>query len=301
LQSVTLDSANPTEASGEVLIRGSFPTANSGDQGKKAPSVTQTYTMHRQAKWLEVHIRGSGFSAQEHYPVWRMVWPSEAASLSLWAASNKSKWLQPLQANTELIEIDDAQYKLYVATGGLSIHRKFGPNQLVTVLPISKDGTVDVRFFLGLQWQRPWETAIDLFQEPWVLQPKASAVSTSSPQSAWLAQCNHPNLRMHFLASDLVVPNQGDPQGDANVFIPDSLLSVLETVGKSGTAKISLPKTPTQAFKMNLTGQTLDKLEIVGSDVLVPYGARERCILGISYLVRESSGMVAGGQNESTV
>lgn len=298
LQSVAMESSNPTDASGVISIRGGFsPNAVSGSSG--GPQITQTFTMHKQAKWLEVHVKGSGFSVAEHYPVWRMIWPSEAASLSLWAASNKSKWLLPLQANTELIEIDDAQYKLYVATGGLSIHRRFGPNQLVTVLPISKDGTVDVRFFIGLQWQRPWETAIDLFQEPWVLQPKNSASPSSAPQSAWLAQCNHPNLRMTFLSSDLVVPNQEGGQLDNEFFQPDSLISVLETAGKSGTAKISLPKKPTEAFKMNFTGQTSDKLEILDSSVSFPYGPKERCVVGVSYRLQETNEMVAGSQSEN--
>ncbi len=298
LQSVSMETSNPTDASGVVTIRGGFaPYAVSGNIG--GPQITQKFMMHKHAKWLEVQVKGSGFSATEHYPVWRMVWPSEAASLSLWAASNKSKWLLPLQANTELIEIDDAQYKLYFATGGLSIHRRFGPNQLVTVLPISKDGTVDVRLFIGLQWQRPWETAIDLFQEPWVLQPKYSADASSVPQSAWLAQCNHPNLRMNFLSSDLMVPNQEEDRGDAGFFQPDSLISVLETAGKSGTAKISLPKKPTEAFKMNFTGHTLDKLEIQDSSVSFPYGPKERCVVGVSYRLQESSEMVAGSQSES--
>jgi hypothetical protein len=294
LQSVSMESSNPTDASGVVSIRGGFITDVASGNG---PRITQTFTMHTQAKWLEIHVKGSGFSASEHYPVWRMVWPSEAASLSLWAASNKSKWLQPLQANTELIEIDDAQYKLYIATGGLSVHRKYGPNQLVTALPISKDGSVDVRLFIGLQWQRPWETAIDLFQEPWVLQPKSSAAATSIPQSAWLAQCNHPNVRMHFLASDWVMPNLGEVPMDPGFFQPESLISILETAGKSGTAKISLPKKPTEAFKMNFTGQTLDKLEVQGSSISVPYGPRERCLVGVSYRADEPNALVAGNRS----
>lgn len=291
LQSVSMEISNPTEASGIVSIRGGFTTKGAFGGG---PQITQTFTMHKQAKWLEIHVKGSGFSASEHYPVWRMVWPSEAASLSLWAASNKSKWLQPLQANTELIEIDDAQYKLYIATGGLSIHRKYGPNQLVTALPICKDGTVDIRLFIGLQWQRPWETAIDLFQAPWVLQGKSKVVSSSPPQSAWLAQCNHPNVRMNFLASDSVLPNLGEGTLDPGFFRPESLISVLETAGKSGTAKISLPKKPTEAFKMSFTGRTLDKLEVQGTSISVPYGPKERCLLGVAYQPDDSNEMVAG-------
>ena len=103
--------------------------------------------------------------------------------------------------------------------------------------------------------------------------------------------------QLHGIQS--ILPNQEEDRGDAGFFQPDSLISVLETAGKSGTAKISLPKKPTEAFKMNFTGHTLDKLEIQDSSVSFPYGPKERCVVGVSYRLQESSEMVAGSQSES--
>ena len=330
LQATKLDVSNPSEHTGQIAIEGSFTTGSpyaSVDQPK--PHFKQTFTMVKNTKWLQVRIQGSGLDRNLHTPVWRMIWPSEAASLALWANGNKSKWLAPLQASTEVIEIDDAQYKLYFATGGLSFHRKITPNQLATFLPIDHDGSLDVTFFVGLQWQRPLQTAMELFAPTWIVPPHANQSSANqSPlskpnskpqQSAWLIQSNHPNLNVSLLPPEYHLTNSlcnkklsptpppesstadstaestvdstatgsnatnPNPMPQEPTFTPDALLWVRESAGISATAKISLPKTPQIAFKMDFTGQTLDKLECDAQSVQVPYGPHERFLLGVNF------------------
>lgn len=331
LQSTKLDISNPSEHTGQIAIEGTFPTTRPQENvNKPQPLFKQTFTMVKNTKWLQVRIEGNGLDRNLHAPVWRMIWPSEAASLSLWANGNKSKWLAPLQASTEVIEIDDAQYKLYFATGGLSFHRKISPNQLATFLPIDHDGSLDVTFFIGLQWQRPWQTAMELFAPAWIVPPCENQSPLLKPnpkpqQSAWLIQSNHPNLNVSLLppeshltnhltnqleealpthppktestAPDFTAPNSTattstapapsttnpSPPTEDLTFKPDALLWVRESAGISATAKISLPKTPQIAFKMDFTGQTLDKLECDAQSVHVPYGPHERFLLGVTF------------------
>jgi hypothetical protein len=41
----------------------------------------------------------------------------------------------------------------------------------------------------------------------------------------------------------------------------------------------------------------LDKLEVQGSSISVPYGPRERCLVGVSYRADEPNALVAGNRS----
>jgi hypothetical protein len=205
-----------------------------------------------------------------------------------------------------LIEIDDAQHKVYYATGGLSYHHKPASNQIQSLLPIHPDGSIRTKLYLGIHWQRPWETAIDLFQEAWTMLPEidsgfaARGVQTRHgiPSSGWLAQCNHSNLRFSFLPvsppelpSSGGIADQGKVSGGVSgvytngqeVVHADALLWVCEGMGKASTAKISLPKSVRQAWKVDFCGQLLDKMSIEGESLIVPYSAWEKCAIAVVF------------------
>ena len=162
-----------------------------------SPWIEQTVRMQRGCKWVEVSLKGGGFDRKSTTPIWRTAWHSESATLHGWSHGNRTKWLGPLQANIELIEIDDALHKIYIATGGLSFHVKLGANQLHTLLPVDSQGALEARLILGIDWQRPWENAIDLFQPLWLIPPShgvrgigqddtpVTPQSGGTPQSGW--------------------------------------------------------------------------------------------------------------------
>jgi hypothetical protein len=271
-----------SDSCGSVVTRGVFD--HKLDSGGKLPWIEQNLTLQKGCKWVQVHLTGGGFDRAKCTPVWRMIWPSEAATTELWTHGNKSKWLGPLQANIELIEIDDAQYKIFFATGGLSYHVKNGGNQLQSLIPVAQDGSIDVKFFIGINWQRPWETAIDLFQSTWVLPPQSLATdpdtrtSSKLPSSGWLSQCNHANIRFSLLPTENLLYQEGDQRVQ-----PDWLIYLCESAGKSSTAKISLPKSLRSAWKADLSGQLLDKIQVEGPDLLVPYAAWEKSVIAVVF------------------
>lgn len=280
LSQIHVEQKQISDSEAMVVTRGVFETGQTRDT--QPPWIEQTVVLRRGFKSLEVSFAGGGFDRFSSTPVWRMIWPSEAATLQMWSHGNRTKWLGPLQANIELIEIDDVEHKVYFATGGLSYHLRQGANQLQTLLPVRADGSLNTTFMLGIDWQRPWETAIDLFQPAWVIPPAAQPSGSGAigqPQSAWLAQCNHPNLRFSFLPKD---HKTGNEFRNAHCSIqPDALIWVSEGSGKSSTAKISLPKNVREAWKVDFSGQLLDKIHFEGSDLLVPYSSWEKSVLAV--------------------
>ena len=309
LSQLRIEHRNLSDNQAQVVTRGVFhiePNCGTADSQPSDPWIEQTIRLDRGCKWVEVSFSGGGFHRASHTPVWRMIWPSEATTLGMWSHGNKTKWLGALQANVELIEIDDAQHKVYFATGGLSYHHKQASNQLQSMIPIHADGSIRTKLFLGIHWQRPWETAIDLFQDAWCLLPQTEAghgaqsgqPQDKSPTSGWLAQCNHSNLRFSFLplgppglpdSSRLpsVDGNQAQASGvytnGQEVLAADALLWVSEGMGKASTAKISLPKSVRQAWKVDFCGQLLDKISTEGESLLVPYSAWEKCLIAVVF------------------
>jgi len=282
LSETRVEMHDPSDSFGSVVTRGVFDFKH--DPQGNLPWIEQSLSLQKGCKWVEVQLTGGGFDRAKCTPVWRMIWPSEAATLELWSHGNKCKWLGPLQANIELIEIDDAQYKIYFATGGLSYHIKQGGNQLQSLLPVAADGSIDAKFFIGINWQRPWETAIDLFESPWVLPPEvqpsgSSALASSKlPSSGWLAQCNHANIRFSLLPCENLLYKDAE-----RTVQPDWLIYLCEGAGKSSTAKISLPKSLRSAWKADLSGQLLDKIQVQGPELFVPYAAWEKSVIAVVF------------------
>jgi hypothetical protein len=319
LSQVRLEHQNLSDHQAQIVTRGVFgtdPTLESaqakqrsiaqGVVGQSLPWIEQTIRLDRGCKWVEVAFSGGGFDRSAHTPVWRMIWPSQAATLGMWSHGNRTKWLGPLQGCVELIEIDDAQHKVYYATGGLSYHHKPASNQIQSLLPIHPDGSIRAKLYLGIHWQRPWETAIDLFQEAWTMLPeidtgfaaRGGQTRRGIPSSGWLAQCNHSNLRFSFLqvfSPELPSSGGNTDQGKVSgwgsgvytngqeVVHADALLWVCEGMGKASTAKISLPKSVRQAWKVDFCGQLLDKISTEGESLIVPYSAWEKCAIAVVF------------------
>jgi alpha-mannosidase len=284
LSRIEVQNHDISDSNAICTTRGVFEQAS--QENKSCPWLEQTVRMQRGCKWVQVDFSGGGFDRNSVTPIWRTAWPSQAATLQVWSHGNRSKWLGPLQASIELIEIDDAQHKVYIATGGLSYHLKQGANQLITLLPVDAQGNLSASIVLGIDWQRPWETAIDFFQPAWVIPPAGESMALNRDEqpvcrSGWLAQSNHWNLRFSFLPTESSPRGQGSYSDATQTVFPDVLIWMTESAGKSSTAKISLPKTAVSAWKVDFSGQLMDKIPVEGSDLLVPYSAWEKSVLAV--------------------
>jgi hypothetical protein len=249
------------------------------------------YTLWQGARWLDVDVRGDGVDGHLGFPVWRMVWPSEAATLSAWSQGAKGKMPSPLQATIELIEIDDAEHRIHFATGGLSMHRRVGPNGLASIIPIEPDGTFHARFSVGIDWPRPWETAIDRVVPDWVAPSKSqdSRPPSSKPPDtgAWLAQSSAPNLCFRWVEPEPKLTVQGNQLDPADVseelLDADACCWVVETAGQSGLARLACHRQIEKAWKVDFRGLEYDKLKVENGEIVIPFQAWERSRIALCF------------------
>ncbi|MFN7734254.1 MAG: hypothetical protein ACK5OB_20330 [Pirellula sp.] len=272
------------------------------------------YTLWHGARWLEIDIDVEALDPQAVYPVWRMVWPSQAASIAAWQNGHRGKLPSALQGAIELIEVDDAEHKVHFATCGLSSHRKLGSNMLISALPLDAAGRARARFAVGMDWPRPWETAIDRMLEPWVSHRRAGVASDGSrsverpanrsSDGAWLAQANLPNIRFQWVDPDpaLTVSSASQTaEGSADVASSadsseqvfsavseesvraDACWWMVETAGRSGTVKLSCMKNVKRAWRVDARGMECDRLQIESGAVVIAFRAWERSRIAVCF------------------
>jgi hypothetical protein len=257
------------------------------------------YTLWHGARWLDIDVRGDGVDGHVGFPVWRMVWPSEAANLVAWSQGAKGKLPLPLQSPVELIEIDDAEHRIEFATQGLSMHRRVGSNGLASSLPVRPDGRFHVRFSLGIDWPRAWETAIDRFVPDWVSHSPSKRndqPSTRPPDTgAWLAQCSASNLSFRWIAPEPKLSVEGpatpsvdgEKAGDAisteHSLEADACCWIVETAGKSGMARLACHRQIEKAWRVDFRGLEYDKLKVENGELVIPFQAWERSRIALCF------------------
>jgi alpha-mannosidase len=267
---------------------------------------TIRYTLWHGSRSLDIEVFGEGMDWHKCYPVWRWVWPSEAASIAAWQNGTRGKLPPPLQGVVELIEIDDVEHKLHIATGGLSFHRRFGHNGLISAFPVRSTGSAHARFAIGMDWPRPWEMAMDRTQKPLLaLRTTAEAVENGSRENppdggAWLAQCSLPNLRFQWIdpQPEIVVSNtdatgetSASPSGESSLPQPptessvlaDACLWVVETAGKPGVARVSCIRQVQKAWRVDFRGLEYDRLKVEDGVLIYPFKAWERSRIAICF------------------
>ena len=77
--------------------------------------LTTRYTLWKGARWIDMEVIADNVDPSKCSCVWRTAWLNEGASLSAWQQGIKGKIGLPLQSTVELIEIDDAEHRIYLA------------------------------------------------------------------------------------------------------------------------------------------------------------------------------------------
>ncbi|MFO0011827.1 MAG: hypothetical protein ACK553_03720 [Planctomycetota bacterium] len=247
------------------------------------------YTLWHGAQWVDIEVQGSGMDRNAGFPVWRMVWPSEAATIAAWSQGAKGKLPAPLQCAVELIEIDDAEHRVHFATCGLSIHRRAPQNGLVSVVPLDGIGSCGATFSLGIDWNNPWETAVDRMMPEWISASRGTpqpSTGKAPDAGAWLARCNLSNLRFRWIdpAPALGLSDPAEPSGEGHDAIDaDGCLWVTETAGKTGVAKIGCVRPIHRAWRVDFRGFEYDTLKVENGEVLVPFQGWERSRIALCF------------------
>lgn len=268
--------------------------------GKLGPgSCDIRYTLWQGAQWLDIEVLGDNSDPHVGFPVWRMVWPSEAATLAAWSQGAKMKLPAPLQCGVELIEIDDAEHRTHFATCGLSMHRRVGSSGLASILPIDRSGGFCARFALGIDWANPWAAAIDrmvpdLYSVANTTIGSRSTGSGKSPDTgAWLARVNMPNLHFRWIdpkpelglndSTDVEPANQENMSPQRDGVVADGCLWMVETAGKPGTGRLGCIRPIERAWRVDFRGLEYDKLKVEDGEVLIPFQGWDRLRIAICF------------------
>ena len=239
--------------------------------------VTTRYTLWKGSRWVDIEIVAENLKWEACSCVWRTAWQNEGASISAWHQGVKGKLQAPLQGTVELIEIDDADHRICIAPRGLSAHRRSGSRFLISYLPMDSDGSTRSRFAIGLDWPRPYETAIDQCDTPWLVEDNSGLGKTDS--GAWLAQCNLSNVNLAWDDFRPILEPNLSPAGESENWIGqqgDACIWLREMQGKSGSAKLSFFRNVGEAWRVDCQGREFDTLTIVDGQVVVDVRAYEQ-------------------------
>ncbi|MDZ4851233.1 MAG: hypothetical protein SGI77_18245, partial [Pirellulaceae bacterium] len=193
-------------------------------------------------------------------PIWRTAWPNQAASISAWLQGTKTAMQSSPFFAPELLEIDDAEHRIYLTFAGLPIHRRVEMAFLDTLLPTTTDGVCDHRWQIAVDWPRPYQSYLESLDTPWMIKDPSGPLRAGS--SLWFAQASSANVRV-------------DPLASSNRL----RLMLHETMGKEGRTKLSFFRDATSAARVDHQGNTIEDLQIENGQVIVELRPNE-----ISYL-----------------
>lgn len=264
LTNVQLRIVRDTPLFGSIEVTGETKLS-SGQIG----TLKTRYTLWKGSSSIEVVVECENIDAKYISCVWRTAWLNEGATLAAWQHGIKGKLQGPLQATVELIEIDDAEHRIYLASKGISSHRRSEKRFLVSDIPIRPNGSVMGHFLIGIDWPRPYENAMDFCDAPWIIEEKGLGPNTVD-EGAWLAQCSLPSVHMSFVdAAPVLDPSQFNEERAALLTgkIGDACVLLCETQAKSGSARLSFFRDVAEAWRVDSQGREFDSLTVIDGQI----------------------------------
>lgn len=267
LEEVSLELVESTSVKGCIQVRGVSKLGT----GEKVPLVIR-YTLWKGSRALEVQVEGG--KPGGCYPVWRTAWHNDSASINTWQQGVKGKFMAALQSLPDLIEIDDIEHRIYIATGGAPVHSRFDARYLVTDCSILNGGT---KLAIGVNWPKPLETTRDIFDSPWTIPVHFS--EKVADKGAWLAQSSQGNIQIRWAGpldpeNAMLVP---DEKG------LDAVIWLHETQGKRAQSKLSFFRNVEKAWRLKGTGKEYTELETDSGAISVSLRPYEYCRVGLRW------------------
>ena len=236
------------------------------------------YTLWKGARSVEVVVESENLDSQSVSCVWRTAWLNEGATLAAWQHGAKGKLQGPLQATVELIEIDDAEHRIYIASKGLSFHRRSDSRFLISDVPIGPDGNVKGHFSIGIDWPRPYESAMDFCDVPWIVEDSAMG-SSAVDEGAWLAQCSLPSVHMSFVDPAPAIDASECQEQKASLLagkVGDACILLCETQAKSGSARLSFFRDVAEAWRVDSQGREFESLTVIDGQISIHVKSNEQ-------------------------
>jgi alpha-mannosidase len=254
-------------------------------EGKCYGTFSAEYTLWRGARHADISVSyklDSGLAISEGdslwnlAPVWRTAWPSPTTTISTWVHGAKTK-AQAVKSDghqfyaPDLIELDDAEHRLYLTSGGSPVHRRVDSLFLETLVPMLDSRTGSHSFRLGMDWPRPYQTFLESLEEPWLVADDLGTFQSGG--SLWMVQVNQPNVRL--ACQKLLYDSNSKPNG--------MRLMIQETHGKSIKCKLSFYRDVLAASKVQFDGTVIESLEIDSGEVALPITANECSFIDVSF------------------
>jgi alpha-mannosidase len=196
------------------------------------------------------------------YYACRFAWANEAAEL--WRSVNQIR--QPAKAPRLeaplYLEIDDAQTRTAILTGGLPFHRRRGPRMLDSLLIVRGERARVFRLGIGVDLHNPLQEALSL------LAPAALLRQTAPPPaptpSGWLF---HLGARQVLATSWQLLLCEGRVEGFR--------ARLLETAGRPVRTQLACFRPVSSARQVDFRGQSLGPCEVDREHVRLEFSAHE--------------------------
>ena len=267
--------ADRTETLINSSVRGSMRTTGRlTNQGVVVGKFQVDYSVWRGSRVLDVTVRLSELKSMEADPwksacVLRCAWPTEAAILRIFPVGGRESFSGGSAVAPQLIEIDEAEYRTHLLTGGLAFHRRIESRFLETLLAVQGQTEVTHRFGIAVDLPYPQHAASQFVDRSYEV--NLTSPSPVQNRSSWLVNVDAKNAKLD-LESPLV---------NANGQLIGQRMRLCETEGKLANAKIRCSRDAYEAYRVDNLGGRIGKLTVAGDTCTISLRANERVLVDV--------------------
>ncbi|MGN6547528.1 MAG: hypothetical protein ACTHK7_20920, partial [Aureliella sp.] len=198
-------------------------------------------------------LSGSAWNAAY---VLRVAWPNEAAVLTGRNCGSRQTWAGGKIVAPTLIEIDEADYRTHLLTGGLPFHQRVAERFMETILTAGAARSGEFRFGVGVDLPNPVVAAQQFLTAPLVvpLAAPAGQAEQAPAAAAWL---------MHVDAKHVVMELEA-PLVDRDGRCVGMRVHLTEIGNKSVTTRIRALREMSEAHRVDYLGGRVAKLTVAG-------------------------------------
>lgn len=246
-------------------------------QGKQVAEFELDYELARGSRILELTLRLSGLRGCEDNNPWlsayvlRLAWPTESAILRSFPDGRRTVCGSGKIVASDLIEIDEVDYRTHYLTGGLAFHARQELRFLETVVAVQGQSEVEHKVGIGVDLPYPLPAAQQFSDVVY-------QTDITTPQKAscgWLVSVDSRSVQVN-----LVCPLQDDQQNLAGMRI-----AVAEQQGRSITAKIQFFRDVAEAHRVDFLGNHQSRVTAEGDSLTVALRAHEQTQIDLLWKV----------------
>ncbi|RMF43511.1 MAG: hypothetical protein D6753_04920 [Planctomycetota bacterium] len=232
------------------------------------------YEVWRGSRVLEIVVRLSDLQPLSTRDPWksayvlRLAWATEAAILRTFQCDRRHSWPRGRAVSPLLLEIDEAEYRTHLLTGGLAFHRREDLRFSETILCFDGDAC-EFRLGIGIDLPRPMQAAQDFVDARYALPLQGPAEAGDAVGWVIAADSKHVGIDLQ------------SPLVDADNRARGIRLVLSEHQGKSANVRVRLPYPPASAARVDYHGKVLNRLSVIDDGFSIPIRANERCLVDV--------------------